>query len=67
MQSHLKRLFAEAALTTTRTELPPMRPYTPEECEALVSASIIADGEQADVLSGARLFTQDDCKVAEMP
>ena len=43
-------------MTTTRTELPPLRPFTREECDALVSASIIAEGEQAAVLSGARLF-----------
>ena len=48
-------------MTTTKTQLPPMRPFTPEECEALVSAGIIADGEQSDVMSGTRLFTADEC------
>ena len=47
-------------MTTTRTGLPPMRPFTPEECDALVSAGIIAEGEQADVLSGTRLFNVDE-------
>ena len=47
-------------MTTTRTELPPMRPFTPEECELLVSAGIIADGEQPAVLAGARLFNVDE-------
>ena len=47
-------------MTTTKTGLPPMRPFTPEECEALVSAGVIADGEQAAVLSGTRLFTVDE-------
>ena len=37
-----------------------MRPFTPKECEALVSAGIIAEGEQADVLAGVRLFTVDE-------
>ena len=48
-------------MTTTVTGLPPMRPFTPQECEALVSAGIIAEGEQADVLAGIRLFTGDEC------
>lgn len=47
-------------MTTTVTGLPPMRPFTPQECEALVSAGIIAEGEQADVLAGVRLFTADE-------
>ena len=47
-------------MTTTKTDLPPMRPFTPEECDALVSAGIIAEGEQAAVLSGARLFNVDE-------
>ena len=47
-------------MTTTATGLPPMRPFTPQECEALVSAGIIAEGEQADVLAGARLFNVDE-------
>ena len=47
-------------MTTTTTHLPPMRPFTPQECEALVAAGIIADGEQANVLAGVRLFTVDE-------
>ena len=47
-------------MTTAVTGLPPMRPFTPEECEALVSAGIIAEGEQADVLAGVRLFDVDE-------
>lgn len=47
-------------MTTTMTGLPPMRPFTPQECEALVTAGIIADSERADVLAGARLFTVDE-------
>ncbi len=49
-------------MTTTMTGLPPMRRFTPQECEALVSAGIIADGEQSAVLSGVRLFTGDECR-----
>lgn len=47
-------------MTTTKTGLPPMRPFTPQECEALITAGIIAEGEQADVLAGARRFTVDE-------
>ena len=47
-------------MTTTKTELPPTRPFTPEECEALVSAGIIAEGEQTAVLDGARPFNVDE-------
>ena len=47
-------------MTTTMTGLPPMRPFTPQECEVLVSADIIAEGEQADVLAGVRLFNVDE-------
>ena len=47
-------------MTTTKTQLPPMRPFTPEECEALVSAGLIADGEQSAVLAGTRLFNVDE-------
>ena len=47
-------------MTTTVTGLPPMRPFTPQECETLVSAGIIAEGEQADVLSGVRLFNVNE-------
>ena len=47
-------------MTSTKTELPPMRPFTPEECDALVAAGIIAEGEQQAVLSGKRLFSVDE-------
>ena len=47
-------------MTTTKTGLPPMRPFTREECDALVSAGIIAEGEQAAVLAGVRLFNVDE-------
>ena len=46
--------------TKTATELPPMRPFTPQECHALAAAGIIAPGEQAAVLNGARLFNVDE-------
>ena len=44
-------------MTTTTTQLPAARPFTPEECAALVAANIIAEGEQAAVLAGKRLFS----------
>ncbi len=47
-------------MTTTKTQLPPNRPFTPEECEVLVSAGIIAEGEQSAVLNGTRLFNVDE-------
>ena len=47
-------------MTTTQTGLPPVRPFTPEECDALVAAGIIAEAEQAAVLSGKRLFNVDE-------
>ena len=46
--------------TKTTTELPPMRPFTPQECRALAAAGIIAPGEQAAVLNGARPFNVDE-------
>ena len=46
--------------TKTTTELPPMRPFTPQECRALAAAGIIAPGEQTAVLTGARPFTADE-------
>ena len=46
--------------TKTTTELPPMRPFTPQECRALTAAGIIAPGEQTAVLTGARPFTVDE-------
>ncbi len=47
-------------MTTTMTDLPPARPFTLEECETLVSAGIIAEGEQSGVMAGTRLFTVDE-------
>ena len=47
-------------MTTTKTGLPPMRPFTPQECDDLVAAGIIAEDEQADVLAGARPFNVDE-------
>lgn len=47
-------------MTTTSTGLPPTRPFTQEECDALVSAGIIAEGEQSAVLCGTRLFNVDE-------
>ena len=46
---------------TTTTQLPPARPFTPEECAVLVDAGIIAEGELAAVLAGKRRFTADEC------
>ena len=46
--------------TQTTTALPPMRPFTPQECRALAAAGIIAPGEQTAVLTGARPFTADE-------
>ena len=47
-------------MATTKTQLPPMRPFTREECDALVAAGIITDGERASVLVGARPFSVDE-------
>ena len=47
-------------MTTTKTGLPPMRPFSPAECDAIVAAGVIAEGEQSAVLSGSRLFTVDE-------
>lgn len=47
-------------MTTATTWLPTVRPFTPEECAALVTAGIIAEGEQAAVLAGKRRFTVDE-------
>ena len=47
-------------MTTTKTQLPSLRHFNAEECEALVAAGIIADGEQSAVLSGTRLFNVDE-------
>ena len=48
-------------MTSAITQLPPARPFTTEECAALVAAGIIAEGEQAAVLAGKRLFTTKEC------
>ena len=48
-------------MTTAATQLPSARPFTPEECAALVAADIIAEDEQAAVLAGKRRFTVDEC------
>ena len=47
-------------MTTTKTQLPPMRPFTPEECEAMASAGIIREDEQSTVRDGTRLFTVEE-------
>ena len=47
-------------MTTAATQLPPARPFTPEECATLTAAGIIAEGEQAAVLAGKRRFTVDE-------
>ena len=44
-------------MTSAITQLPAPRPFTPDECQALVAAGIIAEGEQAAVLAGKRRFT----------
>ena len=48
------------AATAIATDLPPLRQFTPAECQALAAAGIIADGEQAAVLNKARLFNVDE-------
>ena len=47
-------------MTTAKTQMPPAWPFSPEDCEAMVAANIIAEGEQADVLSGVRRFNVDE-------
>ncbi len=47
-------------MTTAKTQLPPVRPFTAAECAILVSAGIINDAEQAAVLEGTRLFDVDE-------
>ena len=46
--------------TLTMVGMPPARPFSPEECAALVRAGIIDAGEPADVLAGRRRFTVDE-------
>ena len=48
-------------MTSATTQLPPARPFTPEECTALIAAGIIAEGEQSAVLAGKRQFTAKEC------
>ena len=48
-------------MTTAATQLPPARPFTPEECAVLVAVGIITESEQATVLAGKRRFTVDEC------
>ena len=48
-------------MTTAATQLPPARPFTPEECAVLAAAGIIGEGEQAAVLAGKRRFTVNEC------
>ena len=48
-------------MTTAATQLPPARPFTPEECAVLAAAGIIVESEQAAVLAGKRRFTVDEC------
>ena len=54
---------AEESLMTTTTltmvGMPPARPFSSEECAALVRAGIIGPEELADVLTGCRRFTVD--------
>ena len=53
-------------MTSAKTQMPPKWPFSPEDCEAMVAASIIADGEQADVLAGARRFNVDEYLAMEV-
>ena len=46
--------------TAITTDLPPLRQFTPAECQALDDAGIIADSEQTAVLNNARLFNVDE-------
>ena len=46
--------------TLTMVGMPPARPFSSEECAALVCAGIIDASEQADVLAGRRRFTVDE-------
>ena len=47
-------------MTSAKTQMPPKWPFSPEDCEAMVAANIIAEGEQACVLSGARRFNVEE-------
>lgn len=47
-------------MTNAATWLPSARPFTPEERAVLVAAGIIAEGEQAALMSDARRFSVDE-------
>ena len=47
-------------MTSAKTQMPPAWSFSPQDCEAMVSAGIIAEGEQAAVLSGTRRFNVDE-------
>ncbi len=51
--------------TLTMVGMPPARPFSSEECAALVRAGIIAPEEPDDVLAGRRRFTVDECLAME--
>ena len=53
-------------MTTAATQLPPARPFTPQECAALTSAGVITESEQAAVLAGKRRFTVDEYLAMEV-
>ena len=46
--------------TLTMVGMPPARPFSSEECAALVQAGIIDAGERDDVLAGLRRFNVDE-------
>jgi Uma2 family endonuclease len=46
--------------TLTMVGMPPARPFSSDECAALVRAGIIDAGEQADALAGRHRFTVDE-------
>ena len=48
-------------MTPATTQLPMQRPFTVDECKALIAAGIIAESEQAAVLAGKRQFTTKEC------
>ena len=53
-------------MTTAKTQMPPKWPFSPEDCEAMVAANIIAEGEQSDVLAGTRSFNVDEYLAMEV-
>ena len=53
-------------MTSAKTQMPPKWPFSPEDCEAMVAANIIAEGEQADVLTGVRRFNVDEYLAMEV-